>query len=191
MTQPAKSCRPGEEGPVTVSVLRRVRPGREADYEAWVRDVTHMASRFPGHQGVNVLRPSSETNEEYVVIYRFDSYEHGRQWEQSPEREKQIEKLSDLADGEATYSRVTGLEFWFDLPKVPTAAKPSPHKMALTLIVVVFSLIYPMQLLIGPHLNDWPLWGRVLMFGTVQVLLMTYVVMPRVTHLLRDWLFKV
>jgi antibiotic biosynthesis monooxygenase (ABM) superfamily enzyme len=47
------------DGPVTVSVARRVRPGREAQYEAWVRGITAAAARFPGHLGINVLRPSS------------------------------------------------------------------------------------------------------------------------------------
>ena len=30
---------PGQEGPVTVSISRRVKPGREADYEAWLHGI--------------------------------------------------------------------------------------------------------------------------------------------------------
>ena len=191
MSQTAKTCQPGDEGPVTVSVSRKVRPGREAEYEAWIHEITQIASRFEGHQGINVLRPSAQTNDEYVTIYRFDSYQHGRQWEQSPERKVQIEKLEGLVEGDASYTRVTGLEFWFEFPQVSAAAKPSPHKMAVTLIVVVFSLIYPMQVFIGPQLAGWPLWCRILLFVTLQVLLMTYIVMPRITYMLRRWLYDV
>lgn len=178
------------DDPVTVSVSRKVRPGREDDYEAWVRGISAVAAGFPGHQGVSVLRPSPATDNKYVLIYRFDSYAHAHLWEVSDERKNWIEKLDGLVEGEADYKKVTGLEFWFDLPEVPVAAKASPHKMAFTLVVVVFVLVYALQLAIGPMLAPWPLWARVLLGVTVQVLLMTYVVMPRVTRLLKGWLYR-
>lgn len=190
MTDVNENCRPGEEGPVTVSISRKVKPNREADYEAWLKGIGEVARTFEGQQSVNILRPSSQTNGEYVVIYHFDNYENCRKWEESAERQAWVDKLSDLVEGDATYSKQTGLEFWFDLPTLPSAVKPSPHKMALTLVVVVFSIIYPFQFFVGPHLNFLPLWAKVLLVVTAQVLLMTYVVMPRVTHLLRHWLFK-
>lgn len=62
--------------------------------------------------------------------------------------------------------------------------------MALTLIVVVFCLVYPIQLTVGAWLSDVALWAKVLVIVVLQVLLMTYIVMPRVTHLLKAWLFK-
>ena len=45
---------PDESGPVTISVARRVVPGRESDYEQWLKGITADALRFPGHMGVNV-----------------------------------------------------------------------------------------------------------------------------------------
>ncbi len=178
------------DDPVTVSVSRKVVPGREQDYEAWVRGISALAASFPGHQGVNVLRPSPATDNKYVVIYRFASYADSRKWEESSEREVWIDKLDGLAEGEPDYKKVTGLEFWFDLPEVPVAAKASPHKMALTLIVVVFCLVYALQLAVGSMLETWPLWARVLLAVSVQVILMTYLVMPRVTRLLKNWLYE-
>ena len=176
--------------PVTVSVLRKVVPGREQDYEKWVSGISSVAAGFPGHQGVNVLRPSPATDNKYVVIYRFASYADSRKWEESSERESWIAKLEGLVEGEADYKKVTGLEFWFDLPELPVAAKASPHKMALTLIVVVFCLVYALQLSVGPLIEAWPLWARVLLGVVVQVILMTYLVMPKVTRLLKNWLYE-
>ncbi len=175
--------------PVTVSVLRTVVPGREQDYEAWIRDISAVAARFPGHQGVNVLRPSPATDNKYVVIYRFASYADSRRWEESSDRKTWIAKLDGLVEGEADYKHVTGLEFWFDLPELPVAATPSPHKMALTLIVVVFCLVYALQMATGPLVEEWPLWARVMLSVLVQVILMTYLIMPRVTRLLKGWLY--
>lgn len=182
---------PVHDAPVTVSVSRKVLPGQEQAYEAWIKGVSAEAAKYPGHLGIGVLRPSKGTNDEYVLIYRFDTYEHGRAWEDSAERHAWVEKLDGIAAGEATYKKITGLEFWFDLPSVPVAAKPAAYKMAITLIVVVFALVYPMQMTIGVWLSDVPLWARTLLIITLQVLMMTYVVMPHVTRLLKPWLYKV
>src|SRR5687768_3147576 len=43
--------------PVTVLVSRKVLPGREPDYERWIRDVTKAALKYQGHLGMNVFRP--------------------------------------------------------------------------------------------------------------------------------------
>lgn len=179
----------GQEGPVTVSLARRPRPGREADYETWISGVVAEASAFPGHQGASVLRPRRPGGE-YVIIYRFDSYAHCKGWEDSPQRAAWLEKLAGLVEGEDAVKRVTGLESWFDLPEVPAAKTPAPHKMALVLIAVVFVLVWALNVVLGPVMTDWPLPLRVLVVATIQVLLMTYVVMPRVTRLLKGWLFK-
>lgn len=179
----------GQEGPVTVSLARRVRPGREAEYEAWISGVVTEADRFPGHLGASVLRPRHPGGD-YVIIYRFDTYEHCRAWEDSPERGRWLERLDGLVEGDPQVKRVTGLETWFDLPEVPAAKTPSPHKMAVVLIAVVFVLVWALNLLLGPWIADWPLPLRVVVIATIQVLLMTYLVMPRVTRLLKGWLFR-
>ena len=79
-----------QEGPVTVTVSRRVKPGREAGYEAWLKHISGVAGRFPGHMGVNVIRPDGVRHKDYVTIVRFDSYRHLRHWEESPERPPSI-----------------------------------------------------------------------------------------------------
>lgn len=178
------------EAPVTVSVSRRVQPGREADYEAWIHGIAQAASGFEGHQGINVLRPSDQTGGRYVLIYRFDSDAHARAWENSDARNHWIAKLDGLAEGDAERKRVTGLEVWFDLPEIPAAAHAPRHKMAFVLVVVVFVLVFPLQVYLGPHLGFLPRWGQSLTIVTLQVLLMTYLVMPRVTKLLKPWLFS-
>ena len=53
---------------VTVSVSRDVVAGREADYEAWISGITTESSRFGGHLGVNVIRPSLGSRR-YTITY--------------------------------------------------------------------------------------------------------------------------
>ena len=176
--------------PVTVSISRKVKPGCEAEYEAWISDVIDVARDFPGHQGASVLRPCAATNQQYVIIYRFASYEDCRRWEDSDLRTQWLEKIEPWVDGEAVTRRGTGLEFWFDLPELPAQRPPSPHKMALVLVIVVFTLVMAINLIFGSWLAELPIWLRTFLVVLTQVLLMTYIVMPRVTNLLKSWLFK-
>lgn len=183
------SNHPGDEGPVTVSVSRKVKPGSEAEYEQCVSDLVSAAADFKGHQGATILRPSSATNDEYVIIYRFDNYTNCQGWEQSEVRAQLLKNLEGLVEGEASTQQGTGLEFWFTLPELPAHKPPSPHKMAIVLIGIVYALVLGLNLLLKPLLGPLPSAITILIVVVLQVLLMTYVIMPRVTVLLKRWLF--
>ncbi|MGB0204984.1 MAG: antibiotic biosynthesis monooxygenase [Neptuniibacter sp.] len=183
-------CNPGDEGTITVSISRKVKPGRETEYEEWISGVIHAAASYKGHLGTNVLRPGPSTNHEYVLIYRFDNYENCQSWEQSETRQEWLNKLDDLVEGEGKTERGTGLEFWFDMPELPVQKHPKPHKMALVLIAVVYVLVFAINVIFAPWLEQMPLWLRILSIVLAQVLLMTYLVMPRVTRLLKSWLYS-
>lgn len=176
--------------PVTVTVSRRIQPGREADFEEWIRGIAEVAARFEGQQGLNILRPSEQTGGRYVLIYRFDSHDHAALWENSAERAEWVAKLDGIAAEEVDRKTVTGLEVWLDLPKVPAAAQPPRHKMAVILIVVIFALVYALQVVLGPFIADWPRWAQTLTIVAIQVLSLTYLIMPIITSLLRAWLFR-
>lgn len=175
-------------GPVTISIERTVVAGREADFEAWVSGITAEALKFEGHMGVNVIRPNSGSRN-YVTIFRFDNYAHSKAWEISPVRQQWLDKLEDIIEGDAQIMKGTGLEFWFDLPELPVV-RPSPHKMALVLFCIVYAMLLVINTLLAPFTSGWTVELRLLAGVMVQVPLMTYVVMPRVTRLLKSWLFK-
>lgn len=181
-------CQPGDEGSITVSISRKVNPGAEEFYEQWITGVIEAASHFAGHQGTSIMRPSRATNEEYVIIYRFDCYENCQIWERSQIRQSWLEKLSGIIDGEAKMQRGTGLEFWFDLPSLPVK-KPKPSKMSLVLIVVVYVLVVALNMIFAPFLEQLSFLPKTLFIVVSQVLLMTYLVMPRVTKALQNWLY--
>ncbi|NIY80596.1 antibiotic biosynthesis monooxygenase [Celeribacter sp. HF31] len=192
MSEPLMSeplVEPGQEGPVTISISRRVKPGCEAHYEDWLHGIIHAAGGFPGHMGVNVLKPSGATGGRYVLIYRFATWAQCQAWEDSETRADWVAKLGDLVEGEGERKRVTGLEAWFELPEVPAAKHAPRWKMSLLLIVVVFALVYPLQLIVLPLIPAWPHGLKTLVIAIIQVLLMTYLVMPRVTKALKAWLF--
>ena len=77
----------------------------------------------------------------------------------------------------------------FDLPSIPVTMTPSKHKMALVLFVVVYTLVLLLSSLLEPFIGAFPVWAKLMVVIPIQVLLMTYLVMPRVTSLLKNWIY--
>ena len=175
-----------EDASVTVTVARKVAPGREADFEEWVQGIMEAAAKFPGFLGGGVLRPP-RAGREWHVVYRFADAEKQRAWEASAERAAWLARADEFARETGT-THVSGLETWFALPG-RTAPAPPKWKMA----IVTFAAVYPLALLVtvalAPRTAAWPLLLRPVAFAGVLVPLMTWVVMPRLTRLLRRWLY--
>ena len=167
--------------PVTILVRRRVKPGREADYEAWLTRLTEgVAREFPGYLGAEFHRPSG-LGGDYRSVFRFDSLAALERFEGSDFRARMLADAAPLFAGDAAWERLTGLEFWFDPPPGTKVPQPSPHRMALVLVAVVFVLVLVLNLALGPLMAGWPLALRILVTVVIQVGLMTYLIMPRLT----------
>jgi antibiotic biosynthesis monooxygenase (ABM) superfamily enzyme len=170
-------------GPVTVVISRKVKPGGEAAFEAWARDLQAASRGFPGYLGVGVLRPAPGRRE-YTFVTRFESPAAARAWDAELRREWLPRAPAEVLEAEAHVRHVEGVEFWFSAPG--EAGAPVRWKMALVLSFVVAALI----VLISPlsrAMAAWPLPLRALVIGAIQCVLMTYVVMPRVTRWLGAW----
>lgn len=167
---------------------RRVKPGHKALYEQVLEGIIAAASAFPGHLGVEVFRPQTPAGE-YRTVYRFDSAEHLQAWLDSDERAAWLERAEPHVIGPMRTSFMTGLETWFTLPAQPGATPPPPYKMALLTWITIFPLITATVAVTGPLLEGLPLAVRLAITTGLTVPLMTWVVMPRVTRLLRGWLY--
>ena len=190
MADKTKKVNQPDEGPVTVSIARKIKKGYEKQYEDWEKAVINEASKFQGYMGTNFLRPNSATQYKYIIIYRFDSYQNACKWEDSEIRKSWLEKVDPLLIGEAERQKKTGLEVWFELPEIE-AAKPAPrYKMAIVLTVILYFLSVGLNILFRPVLKDVPLPLNILIILVINVILMTWIIMPKVTYWLLNWLFK-
>jgi len=175
--------------PVTVVVRRHVKPGHEAEYEQWIKDVTQVALEFEGHLGMNVFKPVN-AGDPYILVYKFDNGEHLDAWIKSDARAGFVRRAEKICD-EFSAEHVSGLESWFKLPGSKAMIPPPRWKMA----TVTCCTVWTMGLLLGPLVRE-PLSaylpGPLVAFLTtaLMVSLLTWVVMPQLTKLLRKWLFK-
>lgn len=187
------------DGPVTVIVTRQAKKGKIKDFEAWIDGITHEAMKFEGHLGVNIIRPiDALTNPEYVIIFRFNTYANLEKWEKSEIRNRWLMKGNELTEGEPLVEKQTGLELWFtprsngriDANTPAATLAPPRYKMAIVIIGVIFALVSVLLPQIRQATVGLPLLLSTLVGVVVMVLLMTYVIMPSLTRLLRPWLSK-
>jgi len=176
-------------GPVTATVTRQVKPGHEAAYEEFLAGINGAARAFPGYLGEEVFRPASGAGGEYRMVYRFDSPAHLRAWLDSAERAAWLSRAEPHVAGPLRAQYLTGLEGWFTLPAQPGAPPPATYKMAIVTWTAIFPLITLVVVVSAPLMGTLPLVPRLAVTTLVTVSLMTWVVMPRMTRLLRRWLY--
>jgi antibiotic biosynthesis monooxygenase (ABM) superfamily enzyme len=181
-------ARAGANEPVTVLYSRRVKPGREADFEAWTRGILAAAREFPGHLGASVL--DAPGSREHHILFSFADPKSLRAWLDSEERRRWLARVEELLEADRGLQQLTGLETWFRLPgsTVPTMKPPPRWKMWLVSLVAVYPLVLAFQILLVPRMAGLPLPLRALLFPLVLLTSMTFVVMPLVTRVLRRWL---
>jgi uncharacterized protein len=186
-----------EEGPITLVITRRAKPGKIGEFESWLDGIIHEAMKFEGHMGMNIIRPQDMSNPEYVIILRFDNFENLAKWEKSEIRKKWIENGKHLIEGKAKVEKQTGLEFWFtpsSFRASTTVVEPLPppprYKMAIVVIGIIFVLVSTLLPQVQQATVGLPVLLSTLLGVAIMVLLMTYVIMPSVTRLLRPWLLK-
>jgi antibiotic biosynthesis monooxygenase (ABM) superfamily enzyme len=99
-----------DTGPVSATVVfaRRVRPGREDEYLAWQAEMNDACRTFPGCEGVEMIPPVPGIQEDYVVIYRFDSFPHLGAWLRSDTRQTLLVRGQGLFAGAARQHVVAG-----------------------------------------------------------------------------------
>ena len=176
----------------TVVISHHVKAGQEGHYEAWLGEIVPVAKTYPGHMGVQIIRPVAGATTKYTVVIRFDSRDHLLSWMESDDRKGLIEKVQPFLADDDRFSVLSGLDFWFT-PEGAKAKLPTRWKQFL----VTWSAIYPLAVAIPLLLNlAMGQFGgldnyylRTLVVTFIIVLLMVYVIMPRYTKLVHRWLF--
>jgi len=175
--------------PVTLIIKRHVKSGHEGRYEEWLQRFQSEARSLGGYLGVTTQRPAQSSGQPYVSIIRFDGPESLRAFESSELRERYLAEVAPHVQGDAIWESMTGLEFWFSPPPGTVVAQPSRHRMAVVMIAVVFLLVLSIGSLVGSVLADWPYPIRLLVTITIEVVFMTYWLMPRLTRWLAQWIY--
>ena len=188
--------------PVTVIVKRIAKKDKIKEFEEWLSGISKEVSRQEGSMGIDIIKPtpniSNKSKPEYVIIFRFNTYENLDKWEKSPIRHEWLQKGRKLAESDYDVQKMTGLEFWFtpyfndeSSPMIPLQPPPR-YKMVIVTIPVISILLLTLvpQIHFLTEMLSIPFPVRLVIALTITVLLMTYIIMPLLTKLLKSWLFK-
>jgi antibiotic biosynthesis monooxygenase (ABM) superfamily enzyme len=67
-------------------------------------------------------------------------------------------------------------------------AGPPRYKLALITWAAAYAVITLLLAVLGPAMSSWPLALRTLVLSVTMVVALTWLIMPRLTRLLRPWL---
>lgn len=105
MTDTTASARPMS---ATVVIAQRVRPEHEHAYSRWQTEINAQCRTFLGFEAAEVVPPVPGVQDDFVVVFRFDSPEHLDAWLRSEARQALLARGQALFAGEARQHVVAG-----------------------------------------------------------------------------------
>jgi antibiotic biosynthesis monooxygenase (ABM) superfamily enzyme len=177
-----------DEDMVTVVVSHRVDPSKETAFVDWHERVTEAERAFTGFRGSELFPPVPGVQDNWTVLFRFDSDEHLNAWLESPERQQLLDDAKQFQDFELR--RISSpFGSWFSFAdKAADGEGPAQWKTALSVLVGLYPTVVLLTLGISEVWEDADLWESLLLGNVLSVSLLTWVVMPVVTRALRFWL---
>jgi uncharacterized protein len=184
--------------PVTVIVKRIAKKNKIKEFEEWLSGISKEVSIQAGSMGIDVIRPTDkESKPEYVIIFRFNNYDNLTKWENSSTRNEWLQRGRELVQTDPDVQKLTGLEFWFTPYSTKSSSlvsliPPPRYKMVIVTIPVISFLLLTLvpQIHFVTEMLFIPYSIRFVIAITITVILMTYLIMPLLTKLLRPWLFN-
>lgn len=174
---------------IALIITHTIKSGEESHYETWLADIQRAVSTWPGYLSREIFRPAHGSRK-YTSILRFDSLDRLNAWAESETRRSFVEQASHLLESGDQVEVRTGVDFWF----TPEGAKP-PKRWKQFLLTL--TAVYPLSLLIPrllrllielvPPLGYEPV--RALLMAITLTGLLTFLIMPRYTRLMKHWLY--
>lgn len=170
--------------PIHIAITRRVRPGCEVEFQQGLREFFQTSFAQDGVWGALMLTPPPNAPvRDYGILRTFASAAERDAFYASPQFRAWDEQASQWTEGEPEYRELHGLEAWFRAPHAPPR-----WKMAIATFLGVFPVATCLSLTLGPAIKSWHFIFANAVFNACVVVLLTWVVMPLITRLLRTWL---
>ena len=181
---------------IHVAITRRVRPGREAEFQAALREFLKSSFEHDSVHGASMLvPPAGSDSREHGILRTFADADQRDRFYASPLFQEWEAKARTLTEGEPLYRELHGLEAFFrsplDAKQGTTHGTPPRWKMAVVTLAGVFPTSVLLAVTVGRWTYAWPLPARSLLISTLMVACLAWGVMPLLTRWLRPWLTAV
>lgn len=168
---------------IHVAITRKILPRKEQEFKESLRNFLGQSFIHDGVHGAAVISsfPGADSNE--IGILRTFKDEKERDDFYNSEQFQQWESYASTLTEPAVYRQLTGLEAWFR-----SATPPPRWKMAIATLCGVFPTSLFLYYVTGWLLIDLPVPFRLFITATLMVGILTWVIMPFITRLLKPWL---
>ena len=170
---------------IHVAITRRVRPGREAEFQRALLEFLQASFSHSAVHGANLLVPPPGSDaREFGILRTFASESDRDEFYRSELFKSWMARAQEFTEGEPVYRQLHGLEAWF---REPTRAPPR-WKMAIVTWLGVFPTVLFWSTILAPGRNSLPYVVWMACVNVLVVATLTWLVMPLLTKLLRRWL---
>ncbi|HWM35905.1 MAG TPA: antibiotic biosynthesis monooxygenase [Streptomyces sp.] len=183
---------PAQKEPEAVSAVisHELKPGKEDDFLRWQGKIEKAQEKSPGFMGSEMFKPVEGVQENWVVVFRFDSREHLDEWLESDVRK------GLLKEGEqyfASYDvRKVGSSFsgWFRFDTEGDQGAPPNWKQAMCVLLALYPTVSVLNLSVGFELDEVgvPAYLGLFIANILSVSALTWLLMPLVNRALAFWL---
>src|SRR5882724_11536688 len=172
--------------PIHVAITRRIKPGREQEFQTALKEFFALSLTHSGVYGVAMLvPPAGSSSAEYGIIRSFANAAERDAFYASPLYQEWRKRVAPLSDGEPEARELHGLEAFF---RQDSPSPPPRWKMAIATYLGVVPVIMTLALTLAPLIRSWNFVLYNLVFNACVVVLLTWVVMPLITRALHGWL---
>ena len=172
-----------------VVISHRVKPERLTEFAVWSEGIAEVMAQAPGFLDYQSLPPVEGAQQEWMIVFRFDTAEHLRAWINSGTRAALLAKSKDLVEPQwKSELRSSSLEQFLGLLPAGQAAPPPLWKLMLITYAGLFPTVTALTYGVSNLWTHWPHLLQIAVSTACSVVLMTGVVMPTLFRVLHRWL---
>lgn len=179
----------------TSLVVEHIVPyGRGFAFRKWYARLVNATQRQPGFIRADLCPPLRCTDGivKWYSIVHFDSPENLDRWLQSSERANLLATGREIFKTYRFKSFTTGLEGWFSNQSgvEQSSLGPPVWKQILSVVLGLYPIVMLQSILFRQLgiMQSWPLASSMIINNLITSCILSLLVMPQITHLLRFWL---
>jgi antibiotic biosynthesis monooxygenase (ABM) superfamily enzyme len=170
-------------------IIHHVPPDQVDRFLTSEREITRVATGFPGYQSTEIYPPAPPASLEWVVILHFDDETSLQKWLDSSERRACLDRLSREVGKYELKTLPSGFGAWFVQQMASTDSAPIPGwKMALTVLLALYPVVMLLSLTVGRVTRPLGFAVQMLIANVLSICILQWGVMPGVTRALNPWL---
>ncbi|WP_327158079.1 antibiotic biosynthesis monooxygenase [Streptomyces tubercidicus] len=175
---------------VTAVISHEVRPGCEEGFLNWQQKTLREQEKAPGFMGSELFEPVAGVQENWVVVFRFESRANLDDWLASDVRKELLEEGRNYFTAYDVRKVGSSFSGWFRFDHGRDRSAPPNWKQAMTVLLALYPTVMVLNLTVGYGLEKLGIREYIGLFlsNVLSVSALTWLLMPMVNRAFAFWL---